>query len=148
LECNFCAGPWSNAKTSHTGKWTKDEDSKLKDAVQTYGGKNWNGISALVPGRTKCHCKHRWYYTLDPSIDRVNERKGKWTVDEDSKLQDAVLTHGDKDWKEVAALVLGRTRKQCCSRWRDMKLNCSTVLGREPGTRINAPALGQDPRSL
>jgi hypothetical protein len=23
-----------------TGKWVEDEDSKLKDAVQTHGGKN------------------------------------------------------------------------------------------------------------
>jgi hypothetical protein len=35
------------------GTWTKDEDIKLTDAVQTHGGKNWASIAALVPGRTK-----------------------------------------------------------------------------------------------
>jgi hypothetical protein len=36
-----------------TGSWAEDEDLKLKAAVQTHGGKNWNAIAALVPGRTK-----------------------------------------------------------------------------------------------
>jgi hypothetical protein len=34
-----------------TGSWAEDEDLKLKAAVQTHGGKNWNKIAALVPGR-------------------------------------------------------------------------------------------------
>jgi hypothetical protein len=37
-------------------------------------------------------------------------RKGKWAADEDSKLKDAVQTHGGKNWKTIAALVLGRTK--------------------------------------
>jgi hypothetical protein len=35
------------------GEWTAVEDGKLKDAVQTHGGKNWVAISALVAGRTR-----------------------------------------------------------------------------------------------
>jgi hypothetical protein len=37
--------------------------------------------------------------------------------DEDSKLKDAVHTHGDKDWVAIAALVPGRRQKQCRNRW-------------------------------
>jgi hypothetical protein len=33
--------------TGHAGKETSDEDSKLKDAVHTHGGKNWAVIAAL-----------------------------------------------------------------------------------------------------
>jgi hypothetical protein len=44
----------------HTGKWTPDEDIKLKDAVRTYGGKNWVLIAELVPGRTNLQCRKRW----------------------------------------------------------------------------------------
>jgi hypothetical protein len=40
-----------------SGTWIEDEDSKLKDAVQMHGGKNWGAISALVPGRTKNQCR-------------------------------------------------------------------------------------------
>jgi hypothetical protein len=112
------------------GKWTSVEDIKLKDAVRTHGGKNWGLIAALVPGRTRSQCNDRWKKYLDPSIDRVSGRKGKWTEDEDSKLKDAVLTHGDKDWKGVAALVPGRTKIQCWDRWKKCKVpNGSTVRG-------------------
>jgi hypothetical protein len=98
-----------------TGRWISDEDSKLKDAVQMHGGKNWPGIAALIPGRTRQQCNYRWNDVL---VDRANARKGKWTADEDSKLKDAVQTHGDKDWVALSALVPGRTRRQCLSRWK------------------------------
>jgi hypothetical protein len=32
-------------------------------------------------------------------------------------LKDAVQTHGGKNWGLIAALVLGRTKSQCKSRW-------------------------------
>jgi uncharacterized protein (DUF2237 family) len=103
-----------------TGKWVEDEDSKLKDAVQTYGGKNWAAISSLVPGRTKNQCFHRWQDALDPSIDRTSGRSGKWAEDEDSKLKDAVQTHGGKNWAAISSLVPGRTKCQCRSRWHNV----------------------------
>jgi hypothetical protein len=39
--------------TARVGKWTTDEDSTLKDAVEIHNGKNWEELFALVPGRTK-----------------------------------------------------------------------------------------------
>jgi myb proto-oncogene protein len=106
-----------NRANGRTGKWTADEDSKLKDAVQRHGGKDWAEISALVPGRVESQCRHRWRNVLDPIIVRANGRTGKWAEDEDSKLKDAVQRHGGKDWDAFTALVPGRTRKQCCNRW-------------------------------
>jgi hypothetical protein len=99
------------------GGWTEDEDSKLKDAVQTHGGKNWIAIAALVPGRTQKQCCRRWHDVLSHSIDRASGRKGEWTEDEDDKLNDAVQTHGGKNWIAIARLVPGRTRNQCRNRW-------------------------------
>jgi hypothetical protein len=103
-----------------TGSWTKDEDTNLKDAVQTHGGKNWTAIALLVPGRTISQCRDRWRKILDPSIDRANGHTGRWAKDEDTKLKDAVQTHGGKNWGSIAALVLGRTTKQCYYRWKDV----------------------------
>jgi hypothetical protein len=100
-----------------TGKWLEDEDIKLKDAVQTYGGKNWGAIAVLVPGRTNIQCRDRWHHVLDANIDQANRRTGKWTEDEDSKLKDSVQTHGGKDWVAISALVPGRTKLQCRKRW-------------------------------
>jgi myb proto-oncogene protein len=82
-----------------------------------HGGKNWGAISALVPGRTRLQCTIRWHDVLDPSIDRADGCTGKWTVDEDSKLKDALQTHGDKDWVELSAVVPGRTKDQCRRRF-------------------------------
>jgi hypothetical protein len=102
------------------GKWNAFEDSKLKYAVQTHGGKDWGAIAALVPGRSRTQCCMRWHHVLDPSIDRASGHKGKWTAVEDSKLKDAVQTHGEKNWGTIAGMVLGRTHKQCWSRWQDI----------------------------
>jgi myb proto-oncogene protein len=101
------------------GRWTADEDSKLKDAVLTHGGMNWAAITSLVPGRTRIQCNDRWNKYLDPSIDWTTRRTGKWTPVEDSKLKDAVETHGDQNWYVIAALIPGRTKLQCRTRWQN-----------------------------
>jgi hypothetical protein len=49
----------------------------------------------------------------------ANGHTCKWVEDEDIKLNDAVQTHGDNNWVAVAALVPGRTKKQCYSRWHE-----------------------------
>jgi hypothetical protein len=122
-----CYKRWKNVldpnldrANERTGKWTAIEDSKLKDAVYTHGGKNWGAIAAQVPDRTTIRCHNRWYQVLDPSIVRTNERTGKWAEDENSKLKDAVQLHGGKNWNAIAALVPGRSRIQCQSRWKDI----------------------------
>jgi hypothetical protein len=120
-----CWNRWHNVlnpsialTAGRTYKWSEDEDSKLKDAVQMFGGKDWAAISALVPGPSQKQCRNRWYNVLNPSIDRASGSTGKWTTDEDNKLKDSVQTHGGKNWGAIAALVPGRTQKQCCSRWK------------------------------
>jgi hypothetical protein len=123
--------PNINREKRRTGKWLEDEDIKLKDAVQTHGGKNWVAIAALVPGRTHFQCRSRWKDTLDPSIDRANRRYA-WAEDEDSKLKEAVKTYGGKNWVAIAALVPGRTKRQCYDRWNDiLEPNIDGASGRK-----------------
>jgi hypothetical protein len=121
---NQCCKKWHNALNPNVDRtagrartWTTDEDSNLKGAVQTHGGKNWAAIAALVPGRTNSQCRDRWHNALNPSIDRTPGRTGKWTEDEDIKLNDAVQMHGGKNWAAITALVQGRTKNQCYFRW-------------------------------
>jgi myb proto-oncogene protein len=66
----------------------------------------------MVPGRTNGACCNRGSKYLGPTIDSV-----KWTVEEDAKLTGAVKEHGGNDWAAVAAMVPGRTNKQCHYRW-------------------------------
>jgi hypothetical protein len=106
---------WTNGRTA--GKWTEDEDLKLKNSVETHGGKNWGKIAALVPGRTENQCNQRWRTALDPSIALTAGRTCKWTEDEDLILKNAVQTHGGKNWALISALVPGRTKVQCSCRW-------------------------------
>jgi hypothetical protein len=119
--------------TGRKGRWTSDEDSKLKDAVQRIGNNDWDPIADLVPGRTKSQCCKRWHDFLVSNIDQADGRtRNKWTADEDSKLASAIQTHGEKDWPSIAALVPGRTKRQCGHRWkklRDPNRRDSTVRG-------------------
>jgi myb proto-oncogene protein len=104
----------------HTGKWTEDEDQKLKYSVQMHGGKDWVAIATLVPGRAPSQCRSRWLAVLDPNIALMASCAGKWTEDEDLKLKHSVQTHGGKNWVAIAALVPAREQKQCHNRWCDV----------------------------
>ena len=80
---------------------------------------------------------------LAPSIDRSNGRPGKWGEDEVIAIQAHV---NNKDWVAIAALVPGRTQKQCSDRWRKYTVShCSAVQGKTLGILNKAPALGRDP---
>jgi myb proto-oncogene protein len=115
-----CQSRWHNnlffnidPTTARTGKWTEDENKKLREAVGAHGANNWEEIVALVPGRTQKQCRNRWYEASPCNIDPATERTGKWLADEDKKLKNAVRAYGGKNWnwKDVAALVPGRTQK-------------------------------------
>jgi hypothetical protein len=104
---------------SNKGKWTEEETEKLVEAVKKHGCNNWIAAAALVPGRTSAQCRQRWVLSVDPTIDQTTTHtdiKGKWTVEEDAKLTEAVKKLG-RNWVQVAAMVLDRTNKQCRHRW-------------------------------
>ena len=103
----------------------KENDSKMKEAVKTQGGTNWDAIAALILGRTTSQSSHQWKNDLNPSIALTDGRTSKWSEDEDAKLKDAVQTHGGKDWDAIALLVPGRTRIQCHSRWKKLWIPAS-----------------------
>jgi myb proto-oncogene protein len=107
----------SDEPTARVGKWTVDEDSTMKDAVEKHNGKNWEAIAALVPGRSKRQCMKRWHDFLHPKSDETTARVGKWTTEEDAELTDAVEKHKGGDWAAISTLVPGRTRNQCYKRW-------------------------------
>jgi hypothetical protein len=104
--------------TERKGRWTAEEDDNLFRAAEKFAGTRWKTIAALIPGRTRKQCWNRWQYALDPSIVRTNERTaGKWLTEEDKTLVSAVEKHNGKNWVEIAALVPGRTKRQCMDRW-------------------------------
>jgi hypothetical protein len=60
----------------------------------------------------------------DLAADEMPRRTGKWTAVEDTKLKDAVQMQGADNWKEIEALVPGRTKTQRWSRWHDALNPC------------------------
>ncbi|CAI9113501.1 OLC1v1014113C1 [Oldenlandia corymbosa var. corymbosa] len=113
-----CSNRWM--KTLHparqrVGRWTKDEDKRLKVAVMLFGPRNWKKIGEFVPGRTQVQCRERWVNSLDPSLNL-----NTWTEVEDLKLQEAIEQHGFC-WSKVAACVPPRTDNQCRRRWKVLR---------------------------
>jgi hypothetical protein len=120
----------SDETTARVVKWTKEEDGKLKDAVEKHNGKNREEISALVPGGRKEQCMRRWHNSLGSKSDETTAHVGKLTKEEDSALKDAAEKHNGKDWAAISSLVLGRTKIQCQARWQyilDNKKNETTA---------------------
>jgi hypothetical protein len=110
-----CLKRWNQSvdPSINKGKWTLEEDSKLIDAVTKFGS-NFAAVATRVPDRTNRQCRTRWIESLDPDV-----RRGKWTEEEDAKLAAAAKKHGNK-WVAVAPLVPGRTSNQCSERWLKM----------------------------
>jgi hypothetical protein len=145
-----CLNRWHSALYSKSddtiarvGKWTKNEDSTLTDAVEKHNGKDWVAISSLVPGRTKHQCYRRWHGILDSKKNETTARKGQWTKQDDGKLTDAVEKYNGKNWAAISELVQGRTGKQCYDRWvKSLAPSRITSTEEEHGTANEAPGLG------
>jgi hypothetical protein len=91
-------------------KWNPEEDAKLLEAVEEFG-QVWVAVAALFPGRTNTQCRQRWVNHLNPDINY-----GRWTLEEDEKLTDAVKKHGSS-WVAVAAKIPRRRDTHCRRRW-------------------------------
>jgi len=88
------------------GKWSDEEDAKLKHIVETHGAKNWKGIAELLGTlRNDVQCLHRWNKVLKPGL-----HKGPWTEEEDSIVRYMVMEHGVGmvKWSVIASQLQGR----------------------------------------
>lgn len=60
-------------KLINRGRWSKEEDNKLKELVKTYK-EDWAKISSHFPDRNDGQCLQRWSKVLNPKLI-----KGPWT---------------------------------------------------------------------
>lgn len=94
------------------GKWSEEEDERLRQAVKEFRGKNWKKIAGRLQGRTDVQCLHRWQKVLRPGLV-----KGPWTPEEDATLVRLVQVCGTKKWSTIARQLNGRLGKQCRERY-------------------------------
>ncbi|KAK8521386.1 hypothetical protein V6N13_077494 [Hibiscus sabdariffa] len=112
-----CSNRWKKSlhpTRQRVGRWTCDEDKRLKVSVMLFGPKNWRKIAEVVPGRTQVQCRERWVNSLDPALNM-----GTWTKEEDSRLEAAIEEHG-YCWSKIAMCMSSRTDNQCWRRWKTL----------------------------
>lgn len=64
----------SSKKHVNRGRWTKEEDDKLKKIVSNLPHKDWQAVSAEFPDRSDVQCQQRWEKVVNPNLI-----KGPWT---------------------------------------------------------------------
>jgi len=101
-----------NKKVLNRGRWTKEEDQKLKTLVDLYGDKDWHQVAGDFRDRSDVQCQQRWDKVVNPKLI-----KGPWTKEEDEKVIDLVRKYGPKKWTLIARQLDGRIGKQCRERW-------------------------------
>ncbi|XP_070532622.1 myb-related protein A-like [Ptychodera flava] len=99
-------------KFINKGRWTKEEDERLRQVVDSCGSENWKLIASYFNDRTDVQCHHRWQKVLNPDLI-----KGPWTKEEDEKVVELVGKYGPKRWSLIAKHLKGRIGKQCRERW-------------------------------
>ena len=96
-------------KRSPGRSWSKEEDNKLREAIELLGTDSWARVAHYVGfGRTRGQCSQRWIRGLDPSISRE-----RWTAEEEQKLEALVKQHGMKSWMKIAKEIGTRNDVQC-----------------------------------
>ncbi|XP_055997635.1 myb-related protein B-like isoform X3 [Ostrea edulis] len=101
-----------NKKAINKGRWSTEEDEKLRSLVEVKGDSDWKRIARYYPDRSDIQCQHRWCKVLNPNLV-----KGAWTKAEDEKVIHLVREIGAKHWTQISKHLHGRTGKQCRERW-------------------------------
>jgi myb proto-oncogene protein len=64
----------SEKKQLNRGRWSKEEDEKLKNLVESVGDASWEDIAGYFSDRNDVQCQQRWEKVVNPELI-----KGPWT---------------------------------------------------------------------
>jgi hypothetical protein len=85
-------------------KWSKEEDSRLRDLVGQHGAGRWTTIAENFEGRMARQCRERWVHHLRPGL-----KTEKWSEEEDAQLRTLHEQYGNHWHKIATALGGGRS---------------------------------------
>lgn len=108
----------TNEESAQTGPWTKQEDQELMQGVCRHFEESpdlpipWTRLGrGLSRVRTGAQCQAHYTESLDPTVLR-----GRWTAPLDDALLHLAHIHRNS-WTKVSAGLVGKTQRQCRSRW-------------------------------
>ncbi|KAI5190247.1 hypothetical protein NEMIN01_0946 [Nematocida minor] len=116
-----------NPEIKH-GKWSKEEDDALLEAVEKCKKGNWKQICKYIPGRTQFQCRERYLYHIDPNINN-----NSWTEEEDAKLLDIVSLSEKHVWTKISKEFVNRSDRQCRVRYYQLVGYCTSRKKKKPG---------------
>jgi hypothetical protein len=112
-----------------THGFSPEEDEQLTKLVEKWGCQRWSLISHHMQPKTAKQCRERWYYALDPGLNR-----GVWTKEEDRILIEKHRELGNS-WTKIARFLPGRTDSLVKSRW-STHLRGGITHDAHPTTRV------------
>jgi len=115
-------------------RWTTEMDSRLTEAVDTFGDRDWVSAARFVGcGVDNAQCRNRWYKHTNPSIQECNT--GPWQDEEVEMLAQMVAVHINDpsntshgrsrrresiNWTTISK-ALNRPYKDCQHKWRSVQ---------------------------
>lgn len=93
------------------GRWSAEEDVRLRRLVETYGAHRWRVVGEMMETRTNKQCRERWLNALSPNI-----RLEAWTPQELKQLVEEVEKRG-RAWASLEKLFPGRTANDIKNKW-------------------------------
>ncbi|CAG8616926.1 10175_t:CDS:2 [Acaulospora morrowiae] len=104
--------PRYNNRKYKRGRFSAEEDAKLREYVEKNGARNWKRASCHVVTRDAKQCRERWCGHLTHGVN-----KGRFTPSEDNLITSLALS-GSVGWAAIAERVgNGRTANSIKNNW-------------------------------
>lgn len=101
-----------NKKNTKRNPWTPEEDARLTQIVNKFGGPQWTEISKEMGTRNSKQCRDRWTNHLA----LAGEIATNWTEEEDIQILKLYQEIGKK-WAKIASYMPGRAENHVKNRW-------------------------------